>query len=100
MSSMGKTVLKKIGGHEVVCRELTVAEVRGLMQQGVSGDLVEDLLFEEVRLGDLLRLTNLTKEQLDEMLPSDLRAVVDGCKEANPDFFAMLARLSKPPKAS
>lgn len=95
MSSMGKTVIKKIGAREVVCRELTVAAARLLLQGSAASDVLSDVLFEDVRLGDLLVFTNLTSDEVGEMLPSELIEVVAGCKEANPDFFAMLARLAK-----
>ncbi len=57
-----------------------------------SGDLIGDSIFEDIRLSDLPVFTSLTKDELEEMAPSQLRQVVDLCKEKNPDFFAMLAR--------
>jgi hypothetical protein len=88
----------KIGEKEVVCRELTVAGARQLIEASSAGELVADALFVDVRLGDLEVMTNLKKEEIEDMLPSDLSAVVDGCKKANPDFFGLLARLSKAQK--
>lgn len=95
MSDLGKTVVKKFGDREVICRELTVADARKLIELEPSGDLVLDALFEDVRLGDLEVLTSLTKADMENMLPSELAAVVEACKKANPDFFGLLARLSK-----
>jgi len=95
MSQLGKSVLIKVGKREVICRELTVAGVRQLIQGQPTADLVNEVLFEDVRLADLEVLTDLTMADVDGMLPSDLRTIVDACKEANPDFFAMLARLYK-----
>ena len=95
MSSIGKTVVKKAGDKEVVCRELSVAGARQLLQPKPTLDVLSDVLFEDVRLGDLQVFTTLTSDEVGDMLPSDLRQVVEGCKEANPDFFAMLARLAK-----
>ncbi|MCY1537155.1 hypothetical protein D9M68_726410 [compost metagenome] len=60
-----------------------------------SGDLLDDFLFAEMRLIDLQEMTGLTREQVDQMLPSELREVVAGCKEANSDFFALTARLNQ-----
>ncbi|MDP2244014.1 hypothetical protein [Pseudomonas sp.] len=96
MSDLGKTVVKKFGDKEVICRELTVAGTRKLIESESSGDLITEALFEDVRLGDLEVLTSLTKEDIEGMLPSELAVVVDACKKANPDFFGMLARLAKP----
>lgn len=100
MSGMGKAVLKRVAERDVICRELTVGQLRGLIASEMSGELVGDFLFEQVRLADLPHMTNLTPEQITELRPSELREVVEACREANPDFFGMLARLSKPQKAS
>lgn len=95
MSGLGKTVVKKFGDKEVICRELTVAGARQLIESESSGDLITEALFEDVRLSDLEVLTSLTKEEIEGMLPSDLAVVVDACKKANPDFFGLLARMAK-----
>lgn len=100
MSDIGKVVVKRIGEHEVVCRELTVGQLRGLIAMDTAGELVGDFLFAEVRLPDLTRMTNLTTDQIEALTPSELRLIVDACKEANPDFFAMLARLASLPRTS
>lgn len=93
MSNAGKTVVKEIAGHEVVCRELTVAQVRGLMASNDDTDLLGGALFEGVALADLPVFTSLTKDQIEAMRPSELAEAVAGCKEANPHFFALLDRL-------
>ncbi|HCP54594.1 MAG: hypothetical protein CMK72_01025 [Pseudomonadaceae bacterium] len=100
MVELGKTHLVKVGSLEIVCRELTVAAARNLLESKPAGDLVSDALFEEIRLGDLPAMTSLTSEQIEQMLPSDLALVVDGCKQANPAFFALLARVTKAVKAT
>ena len=94
MSNMGKSVVKSISGREVICRELTVAQVRAMTLRSEEIDPLGDLLFENVRLCDLPLLTNLLKEDVESMLPSDLRVVISGCRESNPDFFTMLDRMS------
>lgn len=98
MSGMGKTVTRKLGDKEVICRELTVVAVRQLLAKAAPSDLVSTALFEDLPLDDLPILTSLTAEDVDAALPSELEAVIDGCKEANPHFFAMLARLTKAPR--
>jgi hypothetical protein len=95
MTELGKVVARRIGGIEVVCRELTVGQLRGMLQADIEGDLISDYLFEEARLVDLLQLTNLSREQIDCLPPSELRHVVEACREANPDFFGMLARAAR-----
>lgn len=98
MSELGSTTLVKVGDKEVICRELTVAGVRQLLGSQGTGDIVSEALFPDIRLSDLPALTNLTTADIDAMRPSDLAQVVEGCKKANPDFFAMLARLRKAPQ--
>lgn len=93
MSELGSTTLVKVGDKEVICRELTVAGVRQLITAPGAGELIKDALFPDLRLGDLPALTNLTEDDIEAMRPSELAQVVAGCKKANPDFFAMLARL-------
>ena len=95
MSGIGKSVTLAIGARKVVCSELTVAQVRQLLQREVLGDLVDEALFTDVRLPDLPLFTGLTVEEIDQMLPSEIEEIVAGCKEANPAFFRMLAALSK-----
>lgn len=95
MSNIGKSVIKKVGEREVICRELTVSQVRGLVLSSGAPDLISDFLFEEIRLRDLPTFTNLSAEDVDAMYPSDIDVVVQGCKEANPHFFGLLARDAK-----
>jgi len=94
MSELGKVVLKRVGDVEVVCREMAVGQLRSMIASSLEGDLVDDFLFEHVRLQDLVQMTNLTREQIDGFTPSSLRVVVEACKEANPDFFSMAGRLA------
>lgn len=95
MSNIGKTVIKKISDREVICRELTVSQVRGLVMTAGAADLISDFLFEEIRLRDLPVFTSLTEHEIEEMYPSDIAVVIQGCKEANPHFFELLAREAK-----
>ncbi|RRV41274.1 hypothetical protein EGJ86_07260 [Pseudomonas sp. o96-267] len=80
--------------------ELTVGQVRGLLDVQPGGGLVDELLLEEVRLVDLPVFTGLKAEELEEMLPSELEVLVEGCKEANPSFFRMLATVASLRKAA
>jgi hypothetical protein len=91
----GKSVIKTLSnGTRVCCMELTVAQVRGLLETKAGGDLIDELLLDDVRLPDLPLFTGLKQADLEQMLPSDLEALVDGCKEANPSFFRMLAKVA------
>ncbi|WJN60936.1 hypothetical protein [Pseudomonas sp. SO81] len=93
MSDIGKVVNRRIGELDVVCRELTVGRLRALVTAASEMDVVHDFLFEDLRLCDLPTFTNLTLAQVDALPPSAVRVVIDGCREANADFFEMLARV-------
>ena len=97
MSNAGKTVVVGEKGREVICRELTVGEIRALMAAQPSGDLVDYALSEDLRLTDLQTFTNLTPDRIEDLTQSELAEVVRGCKEANTLFFAMMARVTQPP---
>lgn len=98
---VGKSVIVKLGGYgAIVCQELTVGQVRGMMQGMMHepGDVVDELLLGDLRLVDLPLFTGLKSDELEQMLPSDLELLVQGCKEANPSFFRMLAKVASPLK--
>lgn len=92
MSGLGKTVVRKLSGKEVICRELSVEAVRKLLQPSAGSDLLDEMLFEDFRLIDIPLFTGLTSEDIAKALPSELDPIIEGCKEANPHFFGMLAR--------
>ena len=96
MGNASMTVVVGEKGSEVVCRELTVGEVRALMASQPSGDLIDNALSEDIRLTDLPTFTNLKAEDIEGLTQSQLAEVVRGCKEANPLFFAMLYRVKQP----
>jgi len=78
-------------GREIVVRELTVSAIRTIFSE-TTVDSIGDTLFAELRLADLQTFTSLTKDDVENMSPSQIRQVIDLCKEKNPDFFGMLAR--------
>lgn len=100
MNEIGKTVVKKVCEREVICRELTVGQVRALIAKDCKQDLANVGLMGDMILEDLEVFTNLSHEEVDAMHPSVLADVVAGCKEANPHFFAMLDRLNKQSKTA
>ncbi|MGE3319658.1 MAG: hypothetical protein AB7I18_10225, partial [Candidatus Berkiella sp.] len=50
-------------------------------------------LFEGIGLSDIVRMTDLTKCQIEHFTPSELQVVIQKCQELNPDFFGMRRRL-------
>lgn len=90
-----KEIKLTVSGSRVVIRELSVGEVRkwfvGLDDE--SKDLVDQGLFEEVAIPDLVRMTSLGASEIDELQPSDVHEIINACKDLNPDFFGFRARL-------
>lgn len=85
---------------EVTVRELTVGEIRAWLrevEQSQEGDfdVVGLALFEEITFEDFERLSDITRKQLDELAPSEIRELKEACEEVNADFFAMRRRISR-----
>ncbi len=89
-----------VGGMEVIVRELTVADVRNLMQPDGNESMFDSTFFDEVSLSGLKAFTNLTDEQISNAYPSVLKVIIGACKEMNPDFFTWLAQMSGSQKAT
>lgn len=87
-----------LGERTVTVRELTVADMRAWWADVQSGpgssDAVDGGLFDEVSLTDLARMTDLSTDEMAPLAPSELRVVVEACREVNPDFFRMQERLA------
>lgn len=94
MSDSSTLTARTIGGREVLFRELTVGGARQMFGSA-SDDVFGGLLFQQCSLTDIQQMTSLSAEDIEGMRPSDLREVIKGCQEQNPDFFGMLARLSR-----
>lgn len=92
-----------LDGKPVIVREMTVLQVRTWMtemqQPSAERDIVDEALFRDCSLTDLPRMTSLTAADIDALRPSQLRQVIDLCKELNPDFFALMGLLVKAPAA-
>lgn len=84
-------------GREVKVIELTVSEIRGWLaevgakKEGI--DIADQLLFEDVALSELQKMTDLTAAEIDGAPPSELRTILAKCREVNSDFFALRSRL-------
>lgn len=84
-------------GRTATVRELTVGEIRVWLKELTlesTPDLVTEALFDEVSLGDLARMTDLTVGDMDALLPSQLRLLMETAREINRDFFALRAKLT------
>jgi len=94
---IARTIAVEFAGRTVLCRELTVAEIRAwLLDAGkaqTAADIIADFLFGELRFADLLRVTDVTAAELEAAYPSDIARLVAGAQEANPHFFGFARRL-------
>lgn len=94
----------EVGGHALTVRELTVAEIRAWLADAESQllrdadgtpDVVGLWLLDECSFGDLLRMSTVTRDQLGDFTPAEIRELVAVCRELNPDFFTLRARLMR-----
>ena len=79
-------------------QELTVAEVRdwiSTVENKAEPDLVAELLTDDISLSDLPRFCAITPEQVDSLTQSELTALLATCKELNPHFFALRAKIMR-----
>lgn len=97
MSELSSSRVLNLDGREVIVRELTVSSVRQMLLPDSEGDMLGGSLFEEARLVDICLMTSLTSADIEALRPSQLRQVLEACKELNRDFFGMLARLASNP---
>ena len=86
MSEMTTSAVHSIAGKDVIFKELSVGEIRSLMQRERPWDAVGGSLFKDLSLSDLPVFTTLTENELDAMKPSQIREAIKHCKAQNPDF--------------
>ena len=83
--------------REVIIREPTVAEMRRWLAEmdrlkTEPIDFVTHGLLNDASLTDIVLMSNLTLEDLDAMVPSEVKEVIAACQEINPDFFTIRSR--------
>ncbi|MBF0155142.1 MAG: hypothetical protein HQL64_15495 [Magnetococcales bacterium] len=87
----------EIEGKTFTITELTLGEIRSLfkrmteLEAGGSFDVVDFGLFPEIDLVTVGRMANI--EDMDVLTPSQLKVVIEKCRQVNPDFFRMRDRL-------
>lgn len=89
-----------VDGQAVICRELTVLQVRDWLSEMVGPsqpDPLDTALFAECGLGEIKRMTDLNDDRINAMRPSQLEQVITVCKELNPHFFGLLGRVAPSP---
>lgn len=97
-----------IGDHVITIRELTVADIRALLVESMQqhGDVELEILAQadlvlnatllpDLRLDELRAMAPMEPELLDSLADSELQMLRDKCRELNPLFFGMKARLEQ-----
>lgn len=92
---MRATRVVNLGDLSVEVRELTVADVRNLLlTTGQTGDPLQQLVFEDFGLGDLVVMTDTSAAALEEFTPTQLQPLIAACQELNPHFFRVRVALT------
>ncbi|MTD32630.1 hypothetical protein [Paludibacterium denitrificans] len=52
-------------------------------------------MLSDCTLTALSKVSSLSKQEMEDMAPSDLQIVVEAAKEVNPGFFGLKERLEK-----
>ena len=87
MRGLTKTIT--LNGVEITIREVTVAEIRAWLKglETEETDPMDVMLNKDVHMAAVRLVTGLTKEQMDDMLPSERRLLASKASEVNGDFF-------------
>ncbi|WP_322521150.1 hypothetical protein SR882_10270 [Guyparkeria halophila] len=94
-------------GRRVEVKELTIAEIRSWLaelterlersfdEEAASEpvDLVDEHLLEDMTLDDLVRMTSLDHDGINELSQSAIDQIAATARELNPHFFGMRRRL-------
>ncbi|MBF0165873.1 MAG: hypothetical protein HQM01_15435 [Magnetococcales bacterium] len=92
-----KTITLGEPPRDVTIREPTVAEVRNWLSdleklKSAPIDFITHGLIDDASLTDLVLMTDLSLEDLDILVPSEIRELLAACQELNPDFFTLRSR--------
>lgn len=92
-----KTITLGDPPRDVTIREPTVAEMRNWLIEldrlkDEPIDFVTHGLFNDASLTDIVLMSNLSLEDLNVMVPSEIRELIATCQELNPDFFTIRSR--------
>lgn len=99
MRGLTKTIT--VNGHEITVREISVAEIRAWMKELEidDGDWMDVALHPGYHMSAVRLCTGLSREDLEEFLPSERMVIVRTCEAVNGDFFA-LTRMALAPVLS
>ena len=98
---MGKINTFRLEDEELIARELTVSQVKEILDEAESGqtemDIIELMFPDRVPLAVVLASTGLTREGLDEkhFPPSAIEKIFDEVEKVNPISAGLFRRLAE-----
>jgi len=84
---MRNSKIIKIGDNEITIKELRIKDIFGFFN---SGQMQESSMLELIK-STLSEISDITIEQFDDMSFSEINQLIEGFKEVNKDFFALLS---------
>lgn len=99
MRGLTKTIM--VAGQEITVREVSVAEIRGWMKELEidDGDWMDVALHKGYHMSAVRLCTGLSRDELEQFLPSERRVIAQTCESVNGDFFE-LTRMALAPVLS
>ena len=90
MRGLTKTIT--VGGQEITVREVSVGEIRNWMKdlELEDTDVMDVALQKGWHMSAVRLITGLSREALDEFLPSERRVIAQTCEAVNGDFFDLI----------
>ena len=98
---MGKIKDFKIGDEKFIARELTVSQVKKLLDEEESGKnelSIIDLLFpDRLPSAAIAMILGISRKELEkkDLPPSELEKIMDEAEAVNPLFASLIQRLAK-----
>lgn len=85
-------------GKTITVRELTVGEIRAWLAEAEASDangvdVVGALLFDDMALADLARMTDISVQDMDALPLSVINQIKGAAKALNPNFFALRGKI-------
>jgi hypothetical protein len=94
----GLTKTITVNGREITVSEVPVSEIRNWMKEIELSetDVMDVLLHRGYHMSAVRMITGLSKDELDEFLPSERRVIAQTCQAVNGDFFELIGTMLGP----
>ena len=96
MRGLTKTIT--VNGREITIREVSVAEIRAWMKELEldDTDVMDVALHKGFHMSAVRLITGLSKDELDEFLPSERLVIANTARAVNGDFFSLIEMALNP----